>query len=135
MKILILLIPIVISVDPLLVVDTLNYFYSEISGNNATLYSLISSLYPANFSLEYDPEMILLLNNTYKGLSLHCLEVNSSKTYPTIIKHTVPEFKFDSAAVNYISEALLNYLNSDLSVPLFSVFTQNITKEDIFVTN
>ena len=133
MKALMLLLPIVFSVDPSLVVSTLNFFYSEISGSDTALYSLVSSLYPQNSSSEYDPCQVLLLNNTFKGLSLHTFELNASSPYPNIINHTVPQYNLDSSADSLISKALLSYLKAtEITLSQSKIFKQEIPALNIF---
>lgn len=128
------LLPIVFAVDPQLVVNTLNLFYSEISASDVDLYSLISALHPESTSSLYDEQMVLLLNNTYKGLSLHCFSVNSSDPYPNILSHSVPAYIDDPEAASIISNALLSYLNlSEVSLTNLFIKRQQIAELNIFL--
>ena len=126
------LFPLALAVDPTLVVSTLNWFFSDISRTDTTLYTLVSALAPENSTEVYDPSMVLVLNNTFKGISLHCFEVNSSSPYPNILNHTVPTSYLEPGGVDSITKALLSFLNlSEISVPDFQVYKQEITELNI----
>jgi hypothetical protein len=135
-KVFFLLFSIVLSVEPNVVVSTLNSLYSEVTGSETSLYGLVLPILPLNSSSPYDPEMILLLNNTYTGLSLHLLEVKSSENYAKILQHHRPEPNPTLLGSNYISEALMQHLNlSEISIKTPEVYKQNITDISLYSSN
>lgn len=132
MKVFIVLLPLALAVDPSSVVSTLNLLFSEISGRDSSVYTLISALAPDNATETYDPLMVLLLNNTFTGISLHCFEVNSS--VPTIMNHTVPTTYLEPGGVGSITRVLLTYLNvTEISVPDFQINKQEIPELNIYL--
>lgn len=120
-----LIIPLVLSIDSETVVKTLNNLYEQITGDNIPLYTLMKTLRIEDSSISNHPEMILLLNSTYKGISLHGFELDYINPVP-FHSHREYEKVKDSLGNYFIQEALANSLDDEkISFPFLETLKQN----------
>ena len=108
-------------------VDYLNHEYSTISGNSVSLYLLTKEIYWKTGERDII-QTCLLLNNTFKGLSFHLLEVLKNQEEYSIISHLVAASSVDLTGINFIQKALLNSLSSpQITVDELTVRKENVT--------
>ncbi|OMJ90584.1 hypothetical protein SteCoe_6975 [Stentor coeruleus] len=118
-------IPLVLSIDSESAVKILNTLYEQISGDNIPLYTLIKTLRIEDPSISNQSEMILLLNNTYKGISLHGFELDYINPVQFRSHQEYDKIK-DPLGNNFIQEALANYLDDEnISLPSLETYKQN----------
>lgn len=118
--------------DPQSLVDYLNHEYSSISGNSISLYTLTKEIYWKTGERDII-QTCLLLNNTFKGLSFHILEVLKNQEEFSIVSHYLATSSVDLTGISFIQKALLNSLSSQqITLDELSVKKQNVTEAVLY---